>query len=533
MRWLRGAAATTNELTLAAPFRTNLRSFCPSEMTPPTTPFLRSLPLGEPMPASVHAVTCSLPTMRDVIGYEEKDPRILSQITSGYPRFVSHFYLRRIEEEWKKRHGLSDSQIFFTSSQTAAFDMRAFSGADAGVIDEEELFGLPIPAGSSAAMRAKSFLQHTGSGISSRLAESYLFRHGLISGVQHEERVETGHAYTDVVVAMADAFGAPATHVRLASGGMNAFYSTFRAISEIQEKRSRFLWVQLGWLYVDTIEILRKMSGGDGRHVILKDVLDIAAVEQLLEDRGQEIAGFVTEVPTNPLIQTPDISRLRELTERYDIPLILDPTLASPLNIDVLPHCDVVVNSLTKYAGSEADVLMGAVVINPASPWAEELQTRVDSHLTAPFRGDVERMAFEISGFGKVVQHINRNTMELVAFLSNHPGVEDLFWAYGGESGDNYRRFHRRENAPGGVFSMKLKKPLAAFYDRVQLPKGPSFGAKFTLMCPFMYLAHYDLVSTEAGRQELSRHGIHPDLLRVSVGTEDIGQLITAFDQAL
>ena len=54
-----------------------------------------------------------------------------------------------------------------------------------------------------------------------------------------------------------------------------------------------------------------------------------------------------------------------------------------------------------------------------------------------------------------------------------------------------------------------------------------------TLMSPFMYMAHYDFVSTEAGRADLLSYGLNPDLLRIAVGTEPIEQIIAAFDEVL
>jgi cystathionine gamma-synthase len=53
-------------------------------------PVFPHLPLGQRIPASPHAVSCSLPTMRDVRGYEEKNPETMRRLTSGYPRFVVH-----------------------------------------------------------------------------------------------------------------------------------------------------------------------------------------------------------------------------------------------------------------------------------------------------------------------------------------------------------------------------------------------------------------------------------------------------------
>ena len=90
-------------------------------------------------------------------------------------------------------------------------------------------------------------------------------------------------------------------------------------------------------------------------------------------------------------------------------------------------------------------------------------------------------------------------------------------------------------DATGGMITFTLKElgGLEKFYDRLRLPKGPSFGMKTTLICPFMYLAHYDLVTTAEGRAELARNGLDPDLLRLSVGAEPVEQIITALAEAL
>ena len=97
----------------------------------------------------------------------------------------------------------------------------------------------------------------------------------------------------------------------------------------------------------------------------------------------------------------------------------------------------------------------------------------------------------------------------------------------------NYLQLARTPESVGGMISFTLKGPLAKFYDAVRLPKGPSFGMKTTLISPFIYLAHYDLVTSEAGRAELAAHGLSPDLLRLSVGTEPVEDIIAALTEAL
>ena len=89
----------------------------------------------------------------------------------------------------------------------------------------------------------------------------------------------------------------------------------------------------------------------------------------------------------------------------------------------------------------------------------------------------------------------------------------------------------RTPDGTGGMITFTLRIPLERFYDRLRLAKGPSFGMKATLISPFMYLAHYDLVTTPAGRAELAASGIDPDLLRLCIGTEPVEELLKLTEQ--
>jgi len=121
----------------------------------------------------------------------------------------------------------------------------------------------------------------------------------------------------------------------------------------------------------------------------------------------------------------------------------------------------------------------------------------------------------------------------VAAFLEKHKKVKEVYWALRPESRANYLAIARTPQSVGGVISFTLRGPLEAFYDPLRLAKGPSFGMKTTLICPFMYLAHYDLVSTPEGQAELKAHGLEPDLLRLCIGTEPVDQIIAALAEAL
>jgi cystathionine gamma-synthase len=93
----------------------------------------------------------------------------------------------------------------------------------------------------------------------------------------------------------------------------------------------------------------------------------------------------------------------------------------------------------------------------------------------------------------------------------------------------NYDLIRRKTGGYGGLLSFTLKnlKKTPAFYDALRLSKGPSFGTNFTLVCPYVMLAHYpELEWAEAC-------GVHPFLIRVSCGREPIEYLIKAFETAL
>lgn len=496
------------------------------------------LPLGHRIPDSPHAVSCSLPTMRDVCGYEEKDPAIVAQLTSGYPRFVVHPFARQLADHFSATvPALKDRKLWLVSSARMARELVTHLGnpAQAQVFSDSGVSGVSHPSIGAITVRAKLFLQHLGGFLSSREAEDHLVRLGLIAAPPPEPTF-VGDAATEIRSRIRQALGtAGDADVLLANSGMNAIYAAFRAVAEVQAARGRTVWVQLGWLYLDTIEILKKFTAAPSDYVYVRDVFDRDGLERIFAKFGTRIAGLVAELPTNPLIQTPDVAALGELCRRYGVRLLLDPTMASVFNVNVLPHADVVTSSLTKYAASEGDVIAGCCAINPSGPDAAELRRRIAAGLEPVYPRDLARLAWQIGEVDAVLHQIHANTGKVAAFLEQHPAVEDVFWALHPASRANYGRIARTPNATGGMITFTLKKlgSLAAVYDKLRLPKGPSFGMKTTLICPFMYLAHYDLVTTPAGLAELAASKLDPDLLRLCVGCEPVDEIIAALAEAL
>ena len=499
------------------------------------------LPLGRRIPDCLHAVSVSLPTMRDMIGYEEKDPAVVQHIASGYPRFVLHPCLRQLTDHLARRHGLAGRTLWLTASARSGAELAGhLAGVPAGrgaqilPFADQGLHGITHLESSALYGEAKTLLQHTGMFLSSREAEDALARLGVLPAVATES-LFAGDAVAEIKRVLRQAL--PTTSdVDLfpACSGMNAIYAAFRAVSELQAARGRTIWVQLGWLYRDTIALLKRFTPEPARdYVYLPDVTDLAALERLFAEKGRQIAGVFAETPTNPLIQTPDVPALAALVRRHRAKLILDPSIASLFCVDVLTHADLMVNSLTKFAASEGDILAGLVAVNPAGPDAGALRRHVAQRLEPVYSRDLARLAAEIGDYERFMAQLNAATPRVVSWLESHPQVKRVYWPLAPDSRSNYLKIAHAAGAVGGMLSFTLNTPLAPFYDAVRLPKGPSFGMKNSLLSPFIYIAHYDLVKTAAGRAELAASGIDPELLRLSIGNEPVEDIIAALAEAL
>lgn len=496
---------------------------------------LRHYPLGTRIPDTLHAVCSSLPTIADVVSYEEKHPQTLNALTCGYPRFVEHFYIRQLAEYLKTKQGLKEQAVFLLASSQSLGALQAFVGSRPLKAIEGEGFCTVYLSEQDrvACQKVQAFLQHTGGRISSRQAEDLLLKEGQITAPQ-TEMVYDGDAASMIRRKLKSIFEAEDSDaILLCNSGMNAFYSIFQAVNAVQEPRGKDLWLQLGWIYIDTWKILQELNPTNNKPIEVLDVFDRQTLEKVFAEQGRRIAGIIAEVPTNPLIQTCDLTHLQALAKNHGAVLVIDPTISSPQNIKVLPYADVVVNSLTKYAASHGDVMAGTIVFNQRSPFYSELKPRIAKNTQPLYRRDTQRLALEIQDYEKVMDAANANTLKLVAFLESHPSVRKVHWAYEKRSRANYQKLAQGSTMPGACLTIELNKSFIDFYDSTRIVKGPSFGTTFTMMCPYMYLAHYDLAGNIAGRKSLRENGMDPELVRISVGTEDSDKLISTFSEVL
>ena len=124
------------------------------------------------------------------------------------------------------------------------------------------------------------------------------------------------------------------------------------------------LWVSqaLAWLirfpYTDTLKILQKW--GAGCHFLGRGGMeDVDALAEVCAKADTPILSLFCEFPSNPLLTSPDLVRLRELADQYGFAIVIDETIGNFINVEVVQFADIVVSSLSKIFSGDANVMGG------------------------------------------------------------------------------------------------------------------------------------------------------------------------------
>ncbi|MDP4175785.1 MAG: aminotransferase class I/II-fold pyridoxal phosphate-dependent enzyme [Bacteroidota bacterium] len=488
------------------------------------------IPCGHSIPENnPHAVSVNLPTISDVTGYEEGDPSITEIMESAYPRFRQNRLVKKVNDHVRNSSSIPEEiDLLPVASLHAVNLIEKRIGKNLTFISSDGIDFIKLEKNSPVMTEIKDLLQHSGMIPSSRKAEDYLLKNKVIDEEYPENLEAEESAISIVKTVLSDGYGSSSVDdVFLCTSGSNALYTAFEALKSYQAKCKRNIFIQFGWLYSDSMAIIRKYSD---KHSIFLNITDTDSLEAFIRQNNSEVACVITELPNNPLVQSPDLPRISEMLKAHNIPLLVDTTIGTAYNVEVMEYADIIVESLTKWACGNADVLMGAIVLNKSSLLAQELKEYIKQFNVVPYIKDIRRLAEEIKFYKERVRQISDNTLQFVDFLSTSKKVKKIHWALGEPSGDNYRKVMRSGSSVPGLISVIFDKELKYYYDRLPLAKGPSFGTEFTLAMPYIYMAHYDLLQTSEGKEKLKGLKIDPELLRISVGLEPIDQIIRIFD---
>ncbi|KAF9482287.1 PLP-dependent transferase [Pholiota conissans] len=608
-------------------------------------------------PHTPHAISVSLPTWRDNVGYEEGDARVVNSMVSGYPRFFIHLSIERLAKFCEQKYGIGNERCMLLPTQKIAEDCRSFMHdrsvavgtpinarlVHVFICPEEAQNGDAAPASKARGCAdlhivlfpadafpiAKQFWQHTGLGISSRLAETCLAllpkenaaavqrptspvsgrfpskghnrhyssvkspptspvlkpakfsasseadeldpdtvyleeRYGRnlpleaasfakrvlrsrVAGVllrddsahTHEQKeLEVGPSVRGISTVAAD-------DVYLCPTGMSAIWTAHAAA---RATRPLAKSVCFGFPYTDTLKILEKW--GPGCYFLGFGVdSDIDELEKILETEAARdstkppILALFTEFPSNPLLRSANLPRIRTLADKYDFLIVIDETIGNFVNVEVLPYADILVSSLTKVFSGASNVMGGSLILNPQGRHYPELKKHFNENFEdVYFDEDAIFMERNSRDFKRRIRVIDTNAEAVCDFLRAHslaggassPAIKEVFYpkyttrqnydicriksADGGEAGGF-----------GGLFSLTFTSLAAshAFFDALPCYKGPSLGTNFTLACPFTILAHFGELDWAA------KYGVEEGLVRISVGMEDSRILLRSFEIAL
>lgn len=501
-------------------------------------PLWEAADLGRPIPDSRHAVSVCLPTWASVIGYEEADPAVTGRMQAGYPRFFCHpLVTELLARVAREKAGDGKKVLVFPTPEAAAAaadwillkeDVRGVAVRRLHEDDEASTNATAVIFPAEAEKTARLYWRFSGQGVSSRLAESLLAGWGASEFRAAES--EGAAARSLVRQRLAALTGQPADHVFLFCSGMAGVHAVQRTLGLL---RPGLPTAQLGFPYVDVLKVQEEFGAG----VRFLPGVGAEAMAELAALAAREpLAGLYTELPSNPLIEMPDLPAVARLAAAHEFPVVADDTVATCAGIDAFAHADVVTTSLTKAFSGVGDVLAGAVIVSSRSAWVDPLRRLLSAQeAAAPLFGpDAVVLEKNSADFVERVRRMSASAATVAAWLAAHPAVERVHYPSLNLAQEAACAALRRPgpasaSGHGMLLSLTLRDPAAtpAFFDRLRLCKGPSLGTNYSLACPYTLLAHYTELDWAA------RCGVSRDLIRVSIGLEDPADLIARFQDAL
>jgi cystathionine beta-lyase/cystathionine gamma-synthase len=320
-----------------------------------------------------------------------------------------------------------------------------------------------------------------------------------------------------------------------------------RTIAKLEDGRSAYVFTS-GMAGIDAV--FRLLRPGD--HVVLSEAVyggvfrlstqllvhfglefsfvDTASVDAVLTAFRPNTKMLYLETPTNPTMRLADIAALSKLANQRNITVVVDNTFMSPyLQRPIELGAHIVVHSMTKYLNGHSDSTGGAVVLTRAED-AEKIYFIQRSAGAGLAPMDCFLISRGIKTLAvRMLQH-NANGLAVARHLNAHPKVKRVFYP-GLPSHPQHEIARRQQKGPGGMMSFDLGSLDAArtFLDHLKLCSlAESLGGVETLISLPALMTHASMPP-----EVRERVGITEGLVRLSVGIEDVEDIIQDLDQAL
>jgi len=237
------------------------------------------------------------------------------------------------------------------------------------------------------------------------------------------------------------------------------------------------------------------------------------------------------ETPTNPLLRLIDIQAIAEIARRHHLLLVVDNTFASPYFQQPLKlGADIVVHSTTKYLNGHSDIIGGALVLNNEEVYqAIKFYQNAAGGVPSPFDSWLTLRGIKTLAV-RMRQH-EENAIAVAKFLAEHPRVEKVYYP-GLPAHPDYALAKRQMSGFGGMVSFQFKGTYADVDKVVRRFKvfalAESLGGVDSLVCHPASMTHGSIP-----KDIRESRGLTDTLLRLSVGIEDVDDLLADLEQAL
>ncbi len=282
-------------------------------------------------------------------------------------------------------------------------------------------------------------------------------------------------------------------------------------------------------LYGGSYRIFTKIFQNYGIKFHFTNMGDLSKVEALVNENTKMIW---VETPTNPLLNIIDIKGCAEIAKKHNVLLVADNTFATPyLQTPMDLGADIVMHSLTKYMAGHSDVVMGALVVNDDT-LAERLAFIQNSCGGTPGPQDCFLVLRGLKTLHIRMERHCENGKTIAQYLKNHPKVEKVFWP-GFEDHTNHKVAKEQMRAYGGMISFVLKGDKIEDATRVleklhYFALAESLGGVESLCGHPATMTHASIPAAER-----LKAGLSDSLIRLSVGIEDVEDLLADLKQAI
>jgi len=238
------------------------------------------------------------------------------------------------------------------------------------------------------------------------------------------------------------------------------------------------------------------------------------------------------ETPTNPMMNVIDIKTVSQLAKKHNILLAVDNTFATPyLQTPLDLGADIVMHSATKYLGGHSDVVVGALVVKDKD-LADKLYFIQNASGAVCGPMDSFLVLRGIKTLHVRMQRHCENGKAIAEYLANHPKIEKVYWP-GFEDHPNHDVAKSQMNDFGGMISFVTKG--SSYEDAIKIVEKLQVFTLAESLGGVESLAGHPASMTHASipKEEREKSGVVDALIRLSVGIEDVDDLIADLEQAI